>query len=337
MHRDGEHSNLIGIALILMAVVLLSSMDGAMKHLIESGYSVLQILAVRSWIVLPLLLLWLPRSGGLSALKTQRKGLHLLRVAVGFGAPFFFFQSLRLLPLADATVIFFGATFIMTALSVPILKEKVGVHRWSAIGVGFLGILVAANPAGEVFNIGALYAFCASVSYALFILITRLMGQNQNEGEGTFKLVFFFHVWVGLVSTVAVVFGVAGLSFQPIAFAPSMDGMGGIITVSLLVIVGHFCLMRAFSVAPIGVLAPFEYTALIWSALIGYLVWGDVPGLNFWGGASLVVASGIYMVQRENKLRKEGRATTADPTVEATVEAGPLPVPVPISVRTETD
>ena len=330
MHKDGEPSNLTGIALVLLAVILLSSMDGTMKYLVESGYSVIQILAVRSWIVLPLLLLWLPRSGGLAALKTSRKGLHLLRVVVGFGAPFFFFQSLALLPLADATVIFFGATFMMTALSVPILKEKVGVHRWSAIGVGFLGIVVAANPTGDVFNIGALYAFAASLSYSLLMLITRLMGQ----GEGTFKMVFFFHAWIGLVSTALVVLGVGGVTFLPIEMTPSMDALGGVVLVSLLVIVGHASLMRAFAIGPIGLLAPFEYSALLWSALIGYLFWAEVPGPNFWGGSALVVASGIYLVHRERTLEKEGRAAKL---AKATIEAGPLPVPLPTSVTTDRD
>ena len=330
MRTEEEKSNLIGIALILFAVVLLSVMDGAMKHLIESGLSVVQILAVRSWIVVPLLLLWLPWAGGLSALKTSRIGLHLVRVVVGFGAPFFFFNSLKYLPLADATVIFFGSSFIMTALSVPILKEKVGAHRWTAIGIGFIGIAIAANPAGEVFNVGAFYSLGASLSYSLMMLITRLMGR----GEGTFKMVFFFHVWIGLASTALVASGLGGVTFHPIDMAVSMDALGGILVVTVLVIGGHVCLMRAFTMAPVGLLAPFEYSAILWSALIGYLVWADVPEMNFWGGALLVVTSGVYLAHRENKLRKRDGAGAGD---DVSAGVGPLPAPVPSSVRSEAD
>ena len=143
----GEDRNLAGIANMLVGIGFLSLMDGTVKWLIGAEYSVAQIVAVRGWIIVALLLLWVPRTGGFAALRSRRPLAHLGRIVAGFGSVFFFFTSLRTLPLADATVIFFGATFIMTALSALLLGERVGIHRWGAVAIGFAGVYVAAARA----------------------------------------------------------------------------------------------------------------------------------------------------------------------------------------------
>ena len=319
--------NTLGIVLVLIGMVLLSAMDATVKYVVEEGISVMQMLAMRSWLVVPLLALWMIWGGGLSQLKTGKPGLHFLRVFFGFGAPFFFFNAITRMSLAEATVIFFSASFIMTALSIPILKERVGVHRWAAIALGFTGIIIASDLinglTSEIFNSGALYSFAAALSYSFMMIITRLIGNT----EGTFKLLFYFHLWGGVVSTATVMFGIGGVVYMPVDFNFSMAGWGGISLITALVITGHYGLMRAFSIAPVGLLAPYEYSILLTSTFFGYIIWGHVPATNFWIGAALVVLSGVYLVYREIKIKKlEGI------TADMEISAGPVAAPVPPSI-----
>ena len=318
MVDNAPNNNLQGIVLILLGALFLSVMDGVVKILLDDGFPVLQVMAVRSWFVVPAMALWalwvLPRG----ALHTKRPGLHFLRVVLGFFAPFLFFSSLKTLPLADATVIFFGATFIMTALSVPLLKEYVGPHRWSAVLVGFLGVVVAANPSGDFFQSGSVLAMLSSLSYSLFMLITRWMG----PGEGAFKQVLFFHAWVGVVAS----------AFVLADFKPMMLGdLGLVALLSVIAVLGQLCLTRGFSIAPVGVVAPFEYSAMVWAGLMGFWLWGDIPGSATIWGAAIIVASGLYLLHRETRLMRLHGSLDAD-AIEATPSPVPAPLAVPVSV-----
>lgn len=293
-----QHQPLLGIALVLAAVGFLSVMDALVKVLVDGGLAVLQMLALRSWLVVPVMAAWALRGGGLSALKTRRPGLHLLRVVLGSGAPLMFFTSLKTLPLADATTIFFGTTFLMTALSVPVLKEHVGPHRWAAVIVGFVGVVVAMRPSGDVIDVGALYALGASVSYALFMLVTRKLGSS----ESALKQVLYFHLGLCLLATASL----------PFVYRPyTGDEVALVAVIGVLVVGGHLCLTRGFSVAPVGVVAPFEYSAMIWAAALGYLVWGDVPGPFVVVGAALIVLSGLYLTYREARAGVRARRARA--------------------------
>lgn len=308
MMQKTDNASLLGVVLILVAVALLSVMDAAMKVLIDGGLAVLQILALRSWLVVPLMTAWALKSGGIAAIKSKRVELHLLRVVLGTGAPVFFFSSLKTLPLADATTIFFGSTFIMTALSVVVLKEHVGPHRWVAVFVGFVGVLIAMQPGGQGLDVGVLYALGASLSYALFTIATRKLGSS----EGTLKLVLYFHVWLGILGTASLAF-----TYRPF----TGDEVGIVACVGALVVGGHLCMTRAFTIAPVGLVAPFEYSALVWAATLGFLVWGDVPGPALILGAAIIVASGLYLMYRETLI--VGRAKTA-----ALAAAAAVPVAV---------
>jgi len=308
------NSNVQGIVLILLGALFLSVMDAVVKVLLDDGFSVLQILAVRSWFIVPVMALWAWRVLPQGAVRTKRPGLHFVRVVLGFFAPYFFFSSLSTLPLADATVIFFGATFIMTALSVPLLKEYVGPHRWGAVLVGFLGVVIAANPSGDFFQSGAVLAILSSLSYSLFMLITRWMG----PGEGAFKQVLYFHAWVGVAASAFVL-----VDFKPMALAD----LGLVVLAAMIAVSGHLCLTRAFSIAPVGVVAPFEYSAMVWASLMGFWLWGHVPGNATIVGAAIIVASGLYLLHRESRLKRLHGTLDAD-----IVEAAPPPVPAPSAV-----
>jgi drug/metabolite transporter (DMT)-like permease len=276
---------------MLAGIGFLSLMDGTVKWLIGAEYSVAQIVAVRGWIIVALLLLWVPRTGGFGALRSRRPLAHLGRIAVGFGAVFLFFTSLKTLPLADATVIFFGATFIMTALSALALGERVGVHRWGAVGIGFAGVYVAARPGGDMPPPEALYAVAASLCYAVLMLGGRWLGRT----EPVFRLVFYYNAGTALIASLFLPF-----AWQPMAGAH----IGMIVVTAALGLAGHVCLTRAFNAAPVGVIAPFEYSAIVWAALIGFVVWGDVPAGHVYLGGAIIILSGLYVVRREAMLAR---------------------------------
>lgn len=282
---------------MLAGIAFLSFMDGTVKWLVGAEYSVVQIVAVRGWIIVALLTLWVPRTGGFRALRMRLPLAHMGRIACGFGAMFCFFSSLKTLPLADATVIFFGATFMMTALSAVALGERVGIHRWGAVVIGFAGVYVAARPGGSVIGPGALYAVAASLCYALLMLSGRWLGRT----EPVFRMVFYYNVGTAFLASLFLPFG-----WQPMGDAQ----MGMIVITAVLGLAGHVFLTRAFITAPVGVIAPFEYSAIIWAALIGFVVWGDVPADHVYLGASIIILSGLYVVRREAMLaRRRGPST----------------------------
>ena len=303
--------NLAGVGYILAGVAFLSTMDSVAKVLVGADYSVMQLLAVRGWIIVVVMTPVLLKLGGLSVLKTKQPFKHLLRITVGFAAPYFFFSSLKGMGLADATVIFFGGgTFLMTALSVPLFKERVGPHRWGAVAVGFVGVVIAARPTGGVFQLEALYALASGAAYALMVLSTRWLG----AAEGTFRPVFYYNLGVAVIASMAL-----PLSYKSM---PMID-LATIVTMAFLAIGGHFGITRAFQLAPVSLLAPFEYTALIWAAVLGYLIWSDIPAANVLLGAGIIISCGLYLIHRETLAVKARKMeitpiAIADPMVVAT-------------------
>lgn len=306
MKHEMDSAPLAGVLFIMAAVAVLAVMDAAMKVLVDGGIAVLQILVLRSWLVVPPMTVWALKKGGVAALKTGRVKLHLFRVILGTGAPLFFFSSLKTLPLADATTIFFGSTFMMTALSVVVLNERVGPHRWAAVALGFVGVLIAMQPTNASIDVGVFYAFGSSISYALFALMTRKLGSS----EGAVKQVLYFHVWLGVLGTAAL----------PFVYRPyTVDEVMLIAVAGGLVVVGHLCLTRAFSIAQVGLLAPFEYSALAWAAALGFFIWGDVPGPAMILGAGIIVVSGLYLMYRETRAARHDKRALAGAAVAPVV------------------
>ncbi len=194
-----QNNNLYGICLMMLAVLLFAVMDAMAKWLLVEERPVAQILFFRSWVIVSLILLLLAVRGQLDQLKTRRPGFHLIRGMIGFLAPFCFFLALKSLPLADATVVFFSSSFILTAGSALFLREQVGVHRWSAVVVGFIGVVIAMNPSGDGdLNAYGLVLVSATIYAALF-----LTGKHLSRNDSVMLLVFSFNFGVGVVATLA--------------------------------------------------------------------------------------------------------------------------------------
>lgn len=286
-----HHKALQGAILMVVAMFVLSGMDVLAKLVVEADYHPAQLLAIRGWIVILLFCLWLPKLGGLEALKTTRPVLMWTRGLIGFSAPFCFFLALRDVSLPDAVTVFFASPIMMTAFSVILLRERVGLYRWSAVLVGFVGVAIAMQPGANSFQSAMLLVLVATAGYSLLSVIGRML----SDTESTFRLVFYFNAGVTIVATLIAPFVWKSLTLEALA---------GIGLIAVLAIIGHICLTLSFSSAPIGVVAPFEYSALIWAALAGYLVWGDQPAWHMWLGAAIITASGIFIAYREQAQQK---------------------------------
>tara|TARA_R110000787_G_scaffold173158_3_gene285796 strand:- start:13048 stop:13989 length:942 start_codon:yes stop_codon:yes gene_type:complete len=279
--------NIRAILFIVVAIFFMSTMDAVAKLLVEADYSVLQILAIRGLVLMPALCFWLFTHGGLGSIRTRQYKGHALRIVLGVLAPLLFFLSLKKLPLADATVIFFVSPFVMTALSVPLFKEKVGIHRWSAIVVGFMGVLFVMQPTSGLLEIEAFMVLGGSLCYCGIMLTGRVLSRT----ETTFTIIFYSNVGLMLITGAMALF-----TWEPM---PLQD-IGLVVLMALLSLAGNICLIKSFASGEVGVIAPFEYTGLLWAVLLGFFVFGDFPAVNVWIGVVIIAGSGLYMIYREN-------------------------------------
>jgi len=277
-----------GIVYMLVALLVLTVSDALVKLMLEKGMGLVQLLAIRGWILTAALFLWAARGGRPGrVLATAHPWAHLVRILGGVAMTLLFFNSLKTMPLGDATVVFFAAPFMMAALSVPILGEKVGVRRWLAIAAGFAGVVIALQPGTDIFRLEAVLILGASAGYAVTMLVGRRIGGREN----TFRLVFYFNAGLTAVMSLLAVF----------TWTPLPDGVVPLLLLFCLSsVVAQLCLTRAFALAPVGVIVPFEYTGLVWAFLLGYLIWGVAPGPAVLLGAGVITLSGLYILWREH-------------------------------------
>jgi len=286
-----RNNNLLGIGLMLLAMLLFAVMDAVAKLLVSSDIPAIQVIAVRSWMITVMIPPILMLRGELGELITRNPWRHLLRGMIGVIAPLSFFSALGTLPLADATVVFFSVTFILTAASALLLKERVGIHRWGAVAVGFVGVIIAMNPRGGGPVLSYLLVLCAATVYAL-IFIT---GRQLSRRDSVISLVFTLHLGMGLVATAAL----------PWVWVPlDAAALAQLLVMAMIALVAHYMFAAAFARAEVSALAPFEYSALLWATLIGYALWRDIPSPEVWTGAAIIISCGLYVIHRESLRHK---------------------------------
>ncbi len=279
----------LGIAGMVAGIFAMSIMDALAKWL-GASYPIGEVVFFRYLFALPpaLFILWQQRGGRASLVLRWRTG-HLLRAIFGLGATATFFLGLRYLPLAEALSIAFAAPLFVTALSVPILGERVGPRRWAAVVVGFLGVLIMTRPGAEAFRPEALYILVAALCYALAMLVTRRLARTD-----TTPAIMLSGICVSLV--------VSGLALPFGWRTPEGADFWLFVLLGLVGGIGMYFMTQAYRYAPAAVIAPFDYTALIWGTLFGWLLWRELPGANVWLGAAVVIASGLYIVHRETRV-----------------------------------
>ncbi len=271
--------------LMLIAVAAFAGMDTSMK-LLAAHYPPLQVSALRGFASLPFVLVWVMSTKGLASIRPVRWGLHLLRGVLAIAMIVGFVYGLARLPLSSTYAITFIAPLLVTALAVPLLGEKVGPRRWTAIGVGMFGVLVILRPGGDVFSLAGLSVLLATFCWAASAITVRVLTRSDT----TQSMVVWMLVLLG--------FGAAALacsSWLPIR--PS--DWTTVVMLGAFGACGQILLTEAFRLGEASKIAPLEYTALLWSIGIDLALWGVLPDAVTWLGAAIIVASGLYLIRRE--------------------------------------
>ncbi len=294
-----RRATLAGIGFTLLGIFLFVCNDALGKWLLGT-YSVWQMLVIRSIAALVLLSPFLWREGRAAFLTAPRPGLQIIRFGLGAAESSLFFIAVVYLPLADAMAFYLAAPIYVTALSALLLKENVGWRRWTSVIAGFIGVIITLNPSAATLTWPALIAILGSFCYALLMIATRYL-------RGTSDIVMAS----GQVAmTMLVALPGAALSW---ARPPLMEGLLlmllGVVAVTALI-----CINRSLKLAPASVVAPFQYTMIVWGALLGYLVFGDIPKLNVVIGSIIIVGAGLFIFWREQVRARE--SVVAPPPAE---------------------
>ena len=307
----------VGIFYMLASVALFSLQNITVKWLAQR-YPIAEMVFFRSALsLLPAgILVW--RAGGAAVLRTRRLPAHLLRSALwgaSLGASFY---SYHLLPLADAVSLSFATPLFLTALSWPLLHEAVGKHRWSAVIAGFIGVLVMAHPTGGGSAAGIVYG----VLNALFGALGSIAVRGLSRTEPSQCVVFYMGLFIALFT----------LPLLPFVWVrPDFLDLLGLLSLGLVGGVGQYWTTQALYYAPAAVIAPFNYTSLLWGLLLGFLIWSEVPDLWMAAGALIVTASGLYILRREafHRARREMERPLAARRTGAVSALAPPPFPPP--------
>ena len=273
-----------GIALALLSVGFYCGMTATMKQ-VTADYSVFQILLFRHLFALPMILPMLLAAGGVSDLRTRRPRLHLLRNSVIIIGHLCLITGLGELALTDVSAIQFTAPLMVTALSALFLRESVGPRRWAAVLAGFAGVLVMVPPAGDV-RPAALIILLGTFCYAAMIIMTRLLAATD-----TVAAIAFYGMLAGVL---------AGLIALPwVWITPSPADLLLLILVGLFGGLAQLTIVAALKRAPPPVLAPFDYTIMLWAVGLDLVLWRATPSLQTLAGAAIVAAAGLYVAHRE--------------------------------------
>jgi len=274
------------IVTMLVAVAVFALMDAGLKTL-SAHYPPFQVAALRGTASLPLVLAWALLTTGVGPLLHVRWPLHLLRGVLGIAMMASFVYALHRLPLSTAYSIFFVAPLLLTALSVPLLHERVGPRRWAAIVVGLIGVVVLLRPGGAgMLSLAALAVLVAALMYAVSAITVRVLARSDSSQAMV--------VWMMAMMAVG-----AGLLALP-NWVPLQSGDAWTIAgVGVAGAVGQYAITEAFRLGEASLLAPLEYTALVWGVLLDVTLWGVVPDGVTWIGAAIIVASGLYLLRRE--------------------------------------
>jgi drug/metabolite transporter (DMT)-like permease len=279
-------ARLAGIGLMLTGIGLFSFGDAIGKLLI-ANYSLGQLLLLRSCAALLVLSpsIWRTRA---EFRRLERPRLQLLRMVLSTVDVAAFFAATAYLPLADVITFYLAVPIFVTAGSAIFLGEQVGWRRWSAVAVGFCGVLVALQPSANSFTWPALIALCGSASFAILMLMTRTLRAAPD---------------VVLASTQFAGSLIFGAVMAPLSWAtPSLGDFGLFLLGGITSVCALLCVNRSLKLAPASVVVPYQYTMIVWAVLFGYAVFGDLPSIATLVGAAIIVAAGLYIFLREREL-----------------------------------
>lgn len=280
------HGNLRSIRAMLLAVVAFSVMDTMMK-LLAAEFPPMQVASLRCLASLPLVCAYVGWRGAFGTVLKVRWSLHLLRGAIGIAMLALFAYGVKTLSLAEAYTIYFVGPILITALSAPVLGERVSAPRWIAIAVGMAGVLVVLRPNGLGFlSIGGLAVLASAVGYAVSAVTGRVLARTDRSEH----MVFWVMAMMGIGATVLAAPGWVAVRAH---HAPVL------VTLAVSGFVAQLALTEAFSHGEASVVAPFEYTALAWGTAIDWVLWHTLPDRYTLLGAAIIIGSGLYLIRHE--------------------------------------
>jgi drug/metabolite transporter (DMT)-like permease len=301
----------LGIGFGVLAFLLYSSMDMMVK-LLSAGYPIHQMLFFNALFALLPIAIAVWRRGGFRGLRTRRPAGHLLRGAFGMASSFAAMTAFSLLPMADVYAILFATPLLVTALSVPFLGEQVGWRRWSAIMVGFAGVMIMLDPGQSAIGAGSIAALAAALLASFSIVMVRKLSVTESTGS----IALYSNLLIVLVMGAWLAIDFRPMALGDLALA-AVAGMAG--GSALLALIG------AYRRAAAAIVAPFQYSQMIWGVVFGFLVFGDLPTAGVALGSAIVVASGLYIIHRELTLARQARAGTDELEPLSPADGAPVP------------
>ena len=284
------------LAIRLGAVAMLATMSALIKMAADRGVHLLEIMFWRQFVTIPIVLAWIGATAGFGALATRRPGTHLLRGLYGTFAMLLNFGAVILLPLAEATTMNFTAPIWAVVLSTLLLDEKVGVWRWSAVVLGFIGIVIIAQPGlGQTGEQIPLFGAAVGLGGAFMIALISIQIADLNRTERPLTIVFYFAAVSAPITALAL----------PFVYTPH-DGTAWLLLlgIGLTGSAGQLLLTLALRYGTVASVIVMDYSALFWATLYGWLIFADLPPASTWAGAPLIVTAGLLIAWREHRLAR---------------------------------
>ncbi len=279
----------LGILLMVVSVGFFAAMNMFVK-LIGPEYHALEAAFFRNVIAAALVIPFVLATGGVGALKTKRPLGHALRAVFGLGSNALCFYAYQHIALSSGMAITMSVPIFAALLAIPLLGEKVGWHRWSAIVIGFIGVVIALDPQGAIQE-GSLYALAGTLCWAMVVILVKKLSAT----ESPYTIVFYYMITGALIAT----------CFLPwIWVTPTPRVWALYLATGVVGAIGQICMTFAMKLAPASVAAPFEYTQIAWAVLFDMALWGVAPSTATLTGATIVIATGLYIFHREARRRR---------------------------------
>lgn len=300
-----------GGALVLVFGLFLFSIQDLIIKYFSGHHSVLQIVFIRCVIAALLLFLVMKVLPGKQAFIASRPWLMLARGLLGFLSYLCYYMAIAAMPLAEVVSITFSMPLFVTLLSAFVLGEKVGIHRWSVVVTGFIGVLLIISPDGDFDSLSVGLALTASISYAAHTLITKLMSHDNHPLTMSFNTLIIFSIASGVLSLVVYSGRLEiGSSHSSLAFlergwiVPNTEEWIFLIIIALIAAIGFFCMTKAYCMAEASAISPFEFTYILWAVVFGIVLWQEIPGPTTYIGIAVLVSSNIYISYRERLIQR---------------------------------
>ena len=285
-----ENKSTMGIIMMIMAVAILTGMN-VMVKMIGTSYHPTQITFMRSLVAMILIFPFLIKAGGLSLLKTKRPGLHLMRSLAGTLGNILYFYAFQRMTVGDVMVISQAVPLFVTIFAVLFLSERVGIRRWVAVLVGFLGVIIAIDPAGN-FHVTSLIAVAATGCWASTILFMRKLGATESPYTVTF-------IFMTVCTTITA-------CIQPWVWqTPTPRMLVLILGIGISGALGQMLMSTALKYAKASVVSPFNYTGIIWAIGFDLVLWDIIPAWTTILGAGIITVTGVYIFHREALVRQK--------------------------------